>query len=74
MDIQTEQENEFQNIYAHPGYSDLLVVRKSARIRPIRTGDDNDASRAKVSKQKVKKTTKVAIEPTSKMYMTTSNS
>jgi hypothetical protein len=27
-----------------------------------------------VSKQKVKKTSKVAIEPTSKMYMTTSNS
>ena len=52
----------------------MLVVRKSARIRPIRTGDDNDATRAKVSKQKAKKTTKVAIEPTSKMYATTSNS
>ena len=74
LDIQTEQKNEFQNIYAHPGYSDLLAVRKSARVRPIRTGDDNDATRAKVSKQKVKKTTKVAIEPTSKMYATTSNS
>ena len=52
----------------------MLAVRKSARVRPIRTGDDNDATRAKVSKQKVKKTTKVAIEPTSKMYATTSNS
>jgi hypothetical protein len=52
----------------------LLAVRKSARVKPIRTGDDNDATRVKMSKQKVKKTTKVAIEPTSKMYMTTSNS
>ena len=62
-DIDTEQENEFQQIYAHPGYSDLLVVRKSARVRPIRTGDDYDTTRVKESKQKVKKATKVTIEP-----------
>ena len=74
LDIQSEQKNEFQKTYAHPGYSDLLAVRKSARVKPIRTGDDNDATRVKMSKQKVKKTTKVNIEPTSKMYVTTSNS
>ena len=55
MDKQTEQKNEFQKTYAHPGNSDLLAVRKSARVRPIRMGDDNDATRVKVSKQKVRK-------------------
>ena len=73
-DTDTEQENEFQHIYAHPGYSDLLAVRKSARVRPIRTGDDYDLPRVKESKQKVKKATKVTIEPSKKMYVTTSSS
>ena len=73
-DIDTEQENEFQQIYAHPGYSDLLAVRKSARVRPIRTGDDYDTTRVKESKQKVKKATKITIEPSTKMYVTTSSS
>ena len=52
----------------------MLSVSKSARVRPIRTGDDYDTERVKEFKQKVKKTTKVTIEPSSMIYVTTLNS
>jgi len=74
LDIQAEQQNEFKTTYAHPGYLDFLSVNKSARVRPIRTGDDYDTERVKGFKQKVKKTTKVTIEPSSMIYVTTLNS